>query len=70
MVKYATTIFKDLSFSIGTVTPEVKAYFSFGGIVLVVIGYWTKKWTGVIISVLAVLLLFNHYTGILNRIMG
>jgi hypothetical protein len=70
MVEYATTIFKHFSFSSGTVTPEVMASFCFGGIVLVVIGYWTKKWTGVIISVLAVLLLFNHYTGILNRIMG
>ena len=70
MVEYAITTFKDLSFSIGTVTPAVMAYFSFGGIILVVIGYWTKRWAGVIISVLVILFLFNHYTGILNRIMG
>ena len=67
MVEYAITTFKNLSFSIGTVTPEFMAYFSFGGIILVVIGYWTTKWTGVIISVSV---LFNHYTGILSHLMG
>ena len=70
MVEYATTIFKHFSFSSGTVTPEVMAIFSFGGIILVVIGYWTKKWTGVIISLLAVIFLYSRYAGILNRTIG
>jgi hypothetical protein len=51
MVEYSIMAFKNLSFSIGTGSRELMVYFSFGGLILAVMGYWVKKWTGVIFSI-------------------
>jgi len=70
MVEYSIMAFKNLSFSIGTGSRELMVYFSFGGLILAVMGYWVKKWTGVIFSILGVLFLYLYFTGFFSRIMG
>jgi len=70
MVEYSIMAFKNFSFSIGTGSPELMVYFSFGGLIVAVMGYWVKKWTGVIISILGVLFLYLYFTGFFSRIMG
>ena len=57
MVEYSIMAFKNFSFSTGTGSPELMVYFSFAGLIVAIIGYWTKKWTGVIIGILGVLFL-------------
>ena len=70
MVEYSIMAFKNLSFSIGTGSRELMVYFSFGGLIIAVMGYWVKKWTGVIISIIGILFLYLYFTGFFSRIMG
>ena len=43
-------------------------YFIFGGIVMVVIGYWIKKTMGAFIALLSVLFAYLYFAGSFNRI--
>jgi len=70
MIEYAIITFENFSFSTSNVSPELIAHFSLGGIFLVAIGYWIKEWTGVIIGILSVLLLYCYFTGLFSRIMA
>ena len=69
MIEYAIMMFKDFSFSTGIGSPELLSHFSLGGIILVAIGYWTKKWQGVIFTILAVLFSYCYFTGFFSCIM-
>jgi len=69
MIEYAIITFENFSFSTGTGSPELIAHFSLGGIILVVIGYWTYKWAGVIIGILGVLFLYLYFAGFFNHFM-
>jgi hypothetical protein len=51
MIEYAITVFKDFSFSLNGQHSVLLPYFIFGGIVIVLIGYWIKKKTGAFIGV-------------------
>ena len=70
MVEYSIMAFKNLSFSIGTGSSELMVYLSFGGLIVAVMGYWIKKWTGVIIGILPVLFLYCYFSGFFSRIMA
>jgi len=71
MIEYAIMMFKDFSFSAGIGSPELLAHFSLGAIILVVVGYWTKKWQGVIFSILvAILFSYCYFTGFFSSIMA
>ena len=70
MIEYAIITFENFSFSTSIGSPELLAHFSLGGIILVAIGYWTKKWQGVIFSILAVLFSYCYFTGFFSHIMA
>jgi hypothetical protein len=69
MVEYSIMAFKNFSFSIGTGSPELMVYFSFGALIVAVMGYWTYKWAGVIIGILGVLFFYLYFTGFFSRIL-
>ena len=69
MVEYSIMTFKNFSFSIGSGSSELMVYFSFGALIVAVIGYWTYKWAGVIIGILGVLFLYLYFTGFFSRIL-
>ena len=68
MIEYAITVFKDFSFSLNGEYSVLLPYFLFGGIVMVLIGYWIKKKTGAFIALLSVLFAYLYFAGSLNRI--
>ena len=70
MIEYAIVTFQNFSFSTSHISPELIAHFLLFGIVLAVIGYWIKNWTGVIIGILPVLFLYCYFTGFLSSIMA
>jgi len=70
MVEYGIMIAKNFSFSSISGSSELMVYFLFGGIVVVVIGYWIKKWTGVILGILSVFFAYLYFSGFFRRIMG
>jgi hypothetical protein len=70
MVEYGIMIAKNFSLSSIGGSSELMMYFLFGGIIVVVIGYWIKKWTGVIIGLLGVLFAYLYFSGFFSRIMG
>jgi hypothetical protein len=68
MIEYAITVFKDFSFSLNGQHSVLLPYFIFGGIVIVLIGYWIKKKAGAFIAILSVPFAYLYCAGSLNRI--
>ncbi len=68
MIEYAITAFKDISFASNSSDSVLLPYFIFGGIVMVVLGYWIKKTMGAFIATLSVLLAYLYFAGYFNRI--
>ena len=67
MIEYAITAIGDISFSINGQHSVFLPYFIFGGIVMVVIGYWIKKMTGAFIALISVLFAYLYFAGFFNR---
>jgi predicted membrane metal-binding protein len=70
MIEYAITAFKDISFSLNGEHSMLLSYFIFGGIVMVLIGYWIKKKMGAFIALLSVLFAYLYCSGSLNAYSG
>lgn len=68
MIEYAITAIGDISFSLNGQHSVLLPYFIFGGIIMVVIGYWIKKTLGAFIALLSVLFAYLYFAGSLNRI--
>jgi hypothetical protein len=68
MIEYAITALGDISFSLNGQYSVLLPYFIFGGIVMVVIGYWIKKKMGAFIALLSVLFAYLYLTGTFDRI--
>ena len=68
MIEYAITTFKNFSFSLNGQYSVLLPYFLFGGIVLVLMGYWIRKKIGAFIALLSVLLVYLYFAGSFNRI--
>jgi hypothetical protein len=68
MIEYAITVFKDFSFSLNGEHSALLPYFIFGGIAMVLIGYWTKKKIGAFIALLSVIFTYLYFAGSFNRI--
>jgi hypothetical protein len=71
MIEYAITALGDISFSLNSLNGQYSVllpYFIFGGIVMVVIGYWIKKKMGAFIALLSVLFAYLYLTGTFDRI--
>ena len=68
MVEYAIMAFKDFSFSLNSPDSVLWPYFIFGGIVMVVIGYWIKKRMGAFIALLFTVFAYLYFSGSFNRI--
>jgi len=67
LVEYVLIAFKNFSFSIGTGSNDLIVYFLFGGLIVVVIGYWIKKWIGVIIGILGVLFAYLYFSNFFSN---
>ena len=70
MVEYVLIAFNNFSSSFRTETNELMVYFLFGGLIVVVIGYWIKKWIGVIIGILGVLFAYFYFSGFFKDVIG
>ena len=68
MIEYAIMTFKNVSFSLNGEHSVLLPYFIFGGIVMVLIGYWIKKKMGAFIALMSVLFAYLYCTGSLNHI--
>ena len=68
MVEYALMTFKDISISLNGQYSVLLPYFIFGGIVMVVIGYWIKKGMGAFIALLFTVFAYLYFSGSFNRI--
>ena len=70
MVEYGLMIAKNFSFPLTGGSTELMMYFLFGGIIVMLIGYWIKKWKGVIIGLIGVLFAYLYFSGFFYRIKG
>ena len=70
MVEYGIMIAKNFSLPLTGGSSELMMYFLFGGIIVIIIGYWIKKWKGVIIGILGVFFAYLYFSGFFRRIMG
>jgi hypothetical protein len=68
MIEYAILAFRDISFDLNRSDSELLPYFIFGGIVMVILGYWIKKKMGAFIATLTVLFVYLYFAGYFNRI--
>jgi hypothetical protein len=64
MIEYGMIAFLGLN----STHSELLPYFVFGGIVLVVMGYWVKKIMGALIGLLIVVFAFLYFTGSFHNI--
>ena len=68
MVEYALMAFKDISISLNGQYSILLPYFIFGGIVMVVIGYWIKKKIGAFIALLLTVFAYLYFSGSFDHI--
>jgi len=68
MIEYGIISFWNSSFSLNSAQSDFLPYFTFGGIVMVVLGYWVKKKIGAFVALLSVLFAYLYLTGSFNRI--
>ena len=68
MIEYAITAIGDISFSLNGQNSVLLPYFIFGGIVMVVIGYWIKKKMGAFIALLLIVFAYIYFSGSFDRI--
>jgi len=68
LIEYIVISFQNFSLSFNNGSPDLLLYFFLGGSIVASFGYWMKKWAGVILGLLGVLLLYLYVTGFFRRI--
>ena len=68
MIEYAITAIGDISFSLNGQHSVLLPYFIFGGIVMVLMGYWIKKKMGAFIALLLTVFAYLYFSGSFDRI--
>ncbi|MCG6911713.1 MAG: hypothetical protein LJE94_16545 [Deltaproteobacteria bacterium] len=70
MIEYIILSFQNFALSFQGDPQGLLLYFTLGGVVVAVLGFWMKKWTGMILGILGVLLLYLYVTGFFGRTFG